>query len=116
MKKMVLLVAVALMGCGLANAQQRGGGRPQMSVEDQVKNLKKELNLTDDQTQKVTALYTDFEKKMKEAGQGSREQMRAQREKLNQQVEALLTDEQKKVFQEKQAQRRGPGKGQGKKQ
>ena len=56
MKKMVLLVAVALMGCGLAKAQQRGGGRPQMSVEDQVKNLKKELNLTDDQTQKVTAL------------------------------------------------------------
>lgn len=76
----------------------------------------KELNLTDDQTQKVTALYTEFEKKMKEAGQGSREQMRTQREKLNQQVEALLTDEQKKVFQEKQAQRRGSGKGQGRKQ
>lgn len=109
MKKAMLLVAVALMSFGTISAQ-RGGGRPQMSVEDQVKQLKEELNLTDDQTKKVTTLYTDFEKKMKEAGEGSREQMRAEREKLNQQVEALLTDEQKKTFQQVRAQR-GGGRG-----
>lgn len=69
MKKLTVLALVAILGFGCASAQRNGGGRRQMSVEQQVSNLKKELNLTDKQTEKITVLYTDFKKKMKSAGE-----------------------------------------------
>lgn len=106
MKKTVLLVAIVLLGFGNMFAQ-RGGGHPRMSVEERVNNLKKELSLTDEQTKQVTALYTDFQKKMQSSTeQSSREQMRSEREKLNKQIEELLTDEQKKALQKMQSQRK----------
>ena len=111
MRKWIVIVAAMLLGLGNVSAQQRGGGRQQMSVEEQVSNLKKELSLTDEQTKQVTALYTDFQKKMQE---GDREQMRTEREKLNTQIEALLTDEQKTSFQKIKSQGRG-GAGRGQK-
>lgn len=44
---------------------------------------------------------------------GDREQMRTEREKLNTQIEALLTDEQKTTFQKMKSQGRGgAGRGQ----
>ncbi len=108
MKKIALLAVVTFIGFGSLSAQ-RENGRPRMSVGQQVENLKKELALTDEQTKEVTALYTDFQKKMQGTERGDREQMRAEREKLNKQVEAVLTDEQKKAFQNMQKQRRqGP--------
>ena len=64
MKKSIIIVAAMLLSLSNVCAQQRGGGRQQMSVEEQVSNLKKELSLTDEQTKQVTALYTDFQKKM----------------------------------------------------
>ncbi|MGM9798856.1 MAG: hypothetical protein ACI3ZY_15010 [Parabacteroides sp.] len=106
MKKWIVLVAAMLLSLGNVSAQQRGGGRQQMSVEEQVSNLKKELSLTDEQTEKVTTLYTDFQKKMQA---GDREQMRTEREKLNTQIEALLTDEQKAAFQKSKTQMQGRG-------
>lgn len=111
MKKLIVLTAVALLGFGSLSAQ-RTGGHQRLTVEEQVGNLKKELNLTDEQTEKITVLYTDYRKKMQEAGEGSREKMRGEREKLDKQVEALLTDEQKTAFQKMRQQRRGPGRGQ----
>lgn len=109
MKRIVLMAALALLGTGSISAQ-RGGGRPRMTVEQQVNQLKQELNLTSDQVKKVTALYTDHQKKMEGAGEKSREQMRSERENLNKQVEALLTDKQKTAFREMQARQRGQGK------
>lgn len=111
MKKFTLLTVLALLGFGSMSAQ-RGDKRPQMSVEQRVEKLKKELNLTDDQVKQVTTLYTDFQKKMQSAEKGNREQMRAERDKLNKQVEAVLTDEQKKSFKKMQTQRPQGQKGQ----
>ena len=111
MKKFALLTVLALLGFGSMSAQ-RGDKRPQMSVEQRVEKLKKELNLTDDQVKQVTTLYTDFQKKMQSAEKGNREQMRAERDKLNKQVEAVLTDEQKKSFKKMQTQRPQRQKGQ----
>lgn len=114
MRKMVLLAFVAVLGLGSVAAQQRNGGRPRMSVEEQVNRLKNELKLTDEQTKKVTALYTDFQKKQDEKSkdeQPSREQMRSEREKLNKEIESLLTDEQKKTFKQMQNRQRGGGRG-----
>lgn len=112
MRRIVCLAAVVLMGFGSMSAQQ-GKRRPKMSVEEQVSHLKKELSLTDEQTKQVTALYTDFQKKMQEGGENAREQMRTEREKLDNQVKALLTDEQKKAFEKLQAQRPQRGQGRG---
>lgn len=112
MKKFALLTILALLGFGSMSAQ-RGNRNPQMSVEKRVERLKKELNLTDGQVKQVTTLYTDFQKKMQSAEKGNREQMRAEREKLNKQVEAVLTDEQKKSFEKMQTQRQQGQKRQG---
>ena len=49
MKKSIIIVAAMLLSLSNVCAQQRGGGRQQMSVEEQVSNLKKELSLTDEQ-------------------------------------------------------------------
>ena len=111
MKKFALLTILALLGFGSMSAQ-KGNRRPQMSVEKRVERLKKELNLTDDQVKQVTTLYTDFQKKMQSAEKGSREQMCAERDKLNKQVEAVLTDEQKKSFKKMQTQRQQGQRGQ----
>ncbi|MCM1079336.1 MAG: Spy/CpxP family protein refolding chaperone [Bacteroidales bacterium] len=109
MKKVLLLAAVAIFGFGCANAQ-RNGGRHRMTVEDRVNKLKTELSLTDEQTKEITTLYTEFQKKMKETTSESREQMRGEREKLDKQVEQLLTEEQKATFRQMQTkQRNGNG-------
>ncbi|MCM1313354.1 MAG: Spy/CpxP family protein refolding chaperone [Bacteroides sp.] len=108
MRKIALLAVVAFLGVGSMFAQ-RGNGRPRMTVEQQVERMKTELSLTDEQTKQVTDLYTDFQKKMQGTERGDREQMRAEREKLEKQVEALLTDEQKTAYKKLQAERRqGP--------
>ncbi|MDP7011965.1 MAG: hypothetical protein QF685_11360 [Verrucomicrobiota bacterium] len=74
------------------------------------------LNLTEEQQKKVTALQAANRTAMQELFRdGDRETMREKmtelRAKYDKQVEALLTDEQKKKYKEMQAQRgqRGPG-------
>lgn len=104
---MILAVAV-LMGVGSMSAQ-RGGGRQKMTVEQQVANMTKELNLTADQQKKITAIYTDFEQKRKAGAEVSREQMRAERQELDKQVNAVLTDTQKAKYEEMKKARRGGG-------
>ncbi|MGN0281907.1 MAG: Spy/CpxP family protein refolding chaperone [Prevotella sp.] len=105
MKKIVLVAAIALFSFGSMSAQR--GGKQRMTPEEQVERMSKELNLTSDQKKKITALYTDFQKKREAAGQDSREQMRTEREKLNKEVNALLTDEQKKKFESMNQRGRG---------
>lgn len=113
MKKIVVIAAIAIMGFGSMSAQRVGGKR--MSVEEQVTAMAKELNLTADQKKKITALYTDFQKKRTENSQTSREQMRTERDNLNKQVKAVLTTDQQKKFDELMQKRRGGGRPQDKK-
>jgi len=83
------------------------------------------LNLTDDQKKKVTAIQDAQRTEMRKLfsggnREGMREKMTAMREKTNKQIEAILTDEQKKKFKEMQSQRptrpqgRPGGEGKGK--
>jgi phage shock protein A len=115
MKKLLGLIVVAILGIGTAFAQNNGGRPPRMSVEDQVNNLKQELKLSDEQTAKVTVIYTNFHKKMEEArnnGTGF-EQMRSEMEKVNASLDSVFTPEQKeayqKLMQERMQRRGGPG-------
>jgi Spy/CpxP family protein refolding chaperone len=113
-----LLVAIGALFVAGVQAQdqtapsegQRGKGRggQMMSPEARVEQLDKALTLTDDQKTKIKDIYTkaadDMRAAMKEGRDGDREAARAKMmEKMRatrDQVRALLTDEQKKKFDE----------------
>lgn len=97
MKKYVLFAVAAMLTFGSVSAQ-RPEERQRPTVTEMVERLKKELNLTSEQTEKITALYTNFDSKRKEGGEQSREKMREERKKLDEKVEAVLTEEQKATF------------------
>ena len=97
MKKIIALSFAIILGAGTMSAQ-RGGGNQRMSVEDRVANMAKELNLTDKQQKQITAIYKESRAKRTEGTRPTREEMRAEIEKVNQKVNAVLTDEQKKKF------------------
>lgn len=91
--------------------------------EERAKQLKEEMTLTDEQTKKVTELYTESQKIVMEkmqAGMGDRTAMREfmqkENEKLDKDIEKLLTKEQRAKYEEvkkqRQQRRRGPGSGQ----
>ena len=106
MKKIIVFALAVLLGAGTISAQ-RGGGHPRMSMEDRVAKMAKDLDLTAEQKEKIVAIYTDFWQKRKEGERPTREQMRAEFEKLEQQVNAVLTDSQKKKYEEMKKARPG---------
>ena len=122
----LILLAVCLLAVGAVAQQnppaQGGGddqGRPRrgmgMSVDDQVKNLTEKLALTDDQQSKVKTILEDTRSQMMKLMQDdsmSREDKMAKgrslREASNGKIRDLLTDDQKKKFDDiqKEAQER----------
>ena len=98
MKKIIVFALAVLLGAGTMSAQ-RGGERQRMSVEDRVAQMAKELDLTADQQKKITAIYTESEKK-RNSERPTREQMRAEFEKIDKQVTAVLTKTQQKKYEE----------------
>jgi protein CpxP len=114
----VALCSAAL--CSVPMMAQGGGGRMQMTPEARVAAIDKAVTLTDDQKTKITAIYTDDQKKMADlrASQDPdmRSKMMAMRTDENTQIKALLTDDQKPKFDAYVAsmpQGRGGGGGQG---
>ena len=99
MKKIIVFALAVLLGTGTMPAQ-RGGERQRMSVEDRVAQMAKELDLTADQQKKITAIYTEFNSKRKTGERPTREQMRAEMEKVDKQVTAVLTKTQQKKYEE----------------
>ena len=117
-------------GQGQVRPGQGQGQRPQRGGGFSRSNPYSQLDLTEAQQKKMAALQQEQSaatRKMFEelrGGGGDREAMRAKftemREKTNKQIEAILTDEQKKKFKETQSQRptrpqgRPGGEGKGK--
>ena len=62
--------------------------------------MAKELDLTAEQQKKITAIYTEAESKRKSGERPTREQMRAEFEKIDKQVTDVLTTSQKKKYEE----------------
>ena len=94
MKKIIVFALAVLLGAGTMSAQ-RGGGRQRMSVENRVAQMAKELDLTADQQKKITAIYTESRSKRNSGERPTREQMRAEFEKIDKQVTDVLTTSQK---------------------
>ena len=98
----LLLVAFVVLATASAFAQPQ-----RMSAEDRTKRLTEQLSLSADQAKKVLAINKRSEEDMRkifESAEGDRESMRetmrAHREKVNKEIEALLTAEQKTKFEE----------------
>jgi len=110
MKKLMMICGLMLGIAGFANAQQQGGGqgRMMMKPEDRVKQLDEKLKLSDDQKTKLTAVYTEQAETMKkmreEMKDGDRDAMREKMQKMradtDAKVTAVLTDDQKKTYQD----------------
>ncbi|WP_165933572.1 Spy/CpxP family protein refolding chaperone [Arundinibacter roseus] len=89
MKKLVgMLVLMLLFGTG-AYAQKQGMN-PEKRAKNQVEHMKKELNLSDEQATKLSALMQEQSQKQKEL----MEQMKANREESKTKMKAILTQEQ----------------------
>lgn len=95
---------VLLLGLTVSCNNDGGrGSRPGLNASA----LKTQLNLTDDQTQKVEQIIETTRNEMRELRESSsgdwremREGMMTIRNKQNEQIEALLTEEQKKLWEE----------------
>jgi Spy/CpxP family protein refolding chaperone len=83
--------------------RHRGMRHHKMTAQDQLNRLTKELNLTQDQQQKMLPILEDAHNRMQAIGKQMREVMQDSRQKL----EAQMTASQKEKFQQKMEQRRG---------
>lgn len=92
MKKVILLALIIMAGMQTADAQ-RPQDRKQLTPEQRVEQLDKKLNLTDEQEQKILALYEEYAKQ-----EITRENHKEKMEELNKKIESVLTDEQKETF------------------
>lgn len=128
--KMVLLILAAVLTTTLASAQkERPQGPPPLPSDGQIKemvaDMAKELSLTDKQEEQVSDLYFEHFEKAEELQKsdsgnrgGGREAMENLKADLEENVNALLTKEQQKLYkawmEEKQTPRGKQGRPQGK--
>ena len=121
LKKSIIVVAVAALACA-SFGQGRGGGffgrmgGGLMPITFLVGNpsVQTELKLTDDQKTKITDFNTSFRQQMRDkfqADQGDQAQLSKDMQALNEdakkQIDAILTDDQKKRIHEIQIQAAG---------
>jgi protein CpxP len=109
MKKLLLMCCFLIGFTAITRAQ---GGGMRMSAADRAKQLQTQLKLTDDQTAKVTAIYTAQRTKMdsiRTASNGDRDAMRSAMMPLmkssNDQIKAILTPDQATAFDKMQQER-----------
>ena len=115
MKKLLMVCCLLVSIVSLSKAQGGGGGRGgmRMNPADQAKALQTALSLNDDQTAKITAIYTAQAAKrdsMMKAANGDfsamRGQMRPMMQATTEKIKAVLTDDQKKAYDKWEADRR----------
>jgi periplasmic protein CpxP/Spy len=104
MKKLVMLVLVAIMAAGTCFAQM--GGTPEERLKRELDGLTTALSLTPDQVAKVTPIITDaqkarsemFQKMRDSGGQMDREKMMEEGQKMqadtDKKLKAVLTADQ----------------------
>ncbi len=98
MKKLLLVVLVAIFSLGTSFAQPGGGGTPEERLKRELDGLTTALSLTKDQVAKVTPILTEAQKvqadafaKMREAGgTPDRDKMREDRAKMQAETDGKL--------------------------
>lgn len=106
---LVLFLSFVLM-ISISCSQDRA---PRFSIEDQVKDLKQKLELTDEQTDQIKNILEEQREqmeKLRENADGDRSQMRdlfmQVREETDTKIKEILNDEQKEKYDEIQEERR----------
>lgn len=124
--KKLLLIAM-LFSIGFAAMAQKGGQRgsatPEERAERVTNKMAEELSLSEDQKKKVYQINLDHAKKRQAEMEARRAAMEADMKAQNQEIEALLSEEQKAKWAEMKAEgkkrmeeegrgrRGGPGRG-----
>ncbi|MBW4888967.1 hypothetical protein KXQ82_04545 [Mucilaginibacter sp. HMF5004] len=102
MKKIITVLFIVSSLTTISHAQQtaRVKQTPQEQAAKECKALKKKLDLTDEQVQKITAIFAERDTKIAD-GKGLPEAgsvIKQADEDANNQVDVLLTPDQKKIF------------------
>jgi Skp family chaperone for outer membrane proteins len=116
--KKFLVFGCMFMFAFMASAQNRGSGRGPGDMEKRYEELKKNLNLNDQQVDSLKVIDQEFFTKMREQREKKgndrekgREEMRKMGEQRDERVKTILTEEQFTKYKELENQRRqrGPG-------
>lgn len=117
MKKFLFMAALVMMSWQTMQAQNKTQDRKPLTTEQKVERsvgrMEKELSLNDDQVKKMTALYQEYFKTIEGLTRGDAK-MKEARQKLNEGIKAVLTDEQQELWKQKKTRQR-PQKPQGSK-
>jgi periplasmic protein CpxP/Spy len=101
MKKFILTVSVCLMLSTISFAQKDSTNKqhrtPEQRAQQMTQGYTKRLSLTEDQKSKIYNIYLEHLKKM--------EAVKATMEEIDTQINSILTDEQKKQWEEIKKQR-----------
>lgn len=106
-KSLSALLAITIFSTGLVFAQPAGAQGPpsppsDKQIEKMVKELNKELDLSDDQNEQVSEVYfahfDKVEELMESSQRPSRTKMEALDTELEEQVNALLNQDQQKLY------------------
>lgn len=115
MKKLLFIAAMILMSGQAMQAQNKTQNRKPLTTEQKVdrsvKRMTKELSLTEEQVQKITTLYQDFFKATEGLSRGDAKIQEA-RQKLEEGIKAVLTEEQQTLWKQTKTRQR-PQKPQG---
>jgi len=98
MKKLLLVVFVAILAMGSGFAQPQGQRDPAARLQREIDNLTTELTLTKDQVAKVTPIVTEAQKKQSEAFAKMREGgAQVDRAKMGEERAKAQTETDKKI-------------------
>ncbi|MEQ9301927.1 MAG: hypothetical protein RIF33_25330 [Cyclobacteriaceae bacterium] len=108
MKKLIVIVCMTIVSLG-AYAQPGGGGRRSApDPAEMIARASENLDLSDSQVAEWETIHEKYEDELKSA-RGNREEGKAVREKMQAELEATLTDEQKVKFAEMKSNRQERG-------
>ena len=116
----LLLCAILVSSTTYAQQGKKNGGQKgppplpsSQQIEEMVSDMSKEISLSEDQESEVLEIYTahfeEVEDKTK-SGKPDRKEMEALRSDLEKEVNALLTEEQQKLYEDYQKKNRPKGK------
>ncbi|MEH0153800.1 hypothetical protein V6R21_06610 [Limibacter armeniacum] len=104
MKKLILILAVFLMGSFSAMAQTRGAMSTDQKVDKVMENLSQQINLNEDQKASVKQIYTDMyneAERLKTSGeQPTGETLEQLKSQTDDKLKEVLTEEQFNQYQQ----------------
>jgi len=91
MKKIVMIVLVAVLAVGSCFAQP-GGGDPAARLQREIEGLTSALSLNKDEVAKITPIVTEAQKKQSEAFAKMRESGNMDRDKMREEMTKMRTE------------------------